>query len=235
METENEENQTMKLGILCATAHELKPLAERLENHQTERVLMREFHTGKLCGLDTVVVMGGVGKVNAAMTVQLMIEKMGITTLFFTGVAGGLDDRIQIGDVIIGTELLNHDIDMNLLNNENMFPGMPENGFSSDEKLVELCRGLGENLWFGRIITGDSFITGSQRDALIERFHPLCVDMESAAAAQVCWFYQVPILVIRSLSDHADAEETYEQNVEQSSVSATGVMMKIVRELASRG
>lgn len=223
----------MKIGIMCATARELAPLTKKMESPHTERFLMREYHCGRLYGLDVVAVMGGVGKVNATITAQELIGRFGVEKLFFTGVAGGLSPELRIGDVVIGESLLNHDIPYELINNEDQFPGMPKE-FSSDPQLTALCRGLSSNLRFGRIITGDAFITGAQRDSLIQRFHPLCVDMESAAVAQVCWFFQVPLLIIRSLSDNADdeAEGVYEENIAASSLGAIQVLEQVLSKLS---
>lgn len=226
----------MKLGIMCASQNELRPLTGKLENSSVSSYLGREFFNGSYHGVDTVVVMGGVGKVNAAVTVQTLIQCYGVDTIIFTGVAGGMDDSLSIGDVIIGTQLLYHDLPMELVNNNDMFPDMPRDCFSSDPALVELCRGLGANLRFGKIVTGDAFITGDGRHEIIEKHHPLCVDMESAAAAQVCWFFHTPLLVIRSLSDFADDEaaDTYEENVRGSVASAAQVLDDVVRKLGEK-
>ncbi len=223
----------MKIGIMCATIRELTPVVEKMENPVVKHVWKREYHCGRLHGLDAVVVMGGVGKVNAAVTAQELINRFGVEKIFFTGVAGGLSPQVQIGDVIIGQSILNHDIPYELVNDQNQFPGMPEE-FSSDPQLTDLCRGISPRIHFGRIITGDAFITGAQRDDLICRFHPLCVDMESAAVAQVCWFFDLPLLVIRSLSDHADddAHEVYEANVASSSIGAVEVLDRVLQKLS---
>ena len=195
----------MKVGIMCATQKELDPLLARLENKREEQRLLRSFVTGEYAGLTVTAVIGGVGKVNGAITAQSLIQNFGVEKIIFTGLAGGLDETIQIGDVVIGAEILHHDLDMKVMEND-QFPGMPTDFFRGDPELLALCQGLGDNLRFGRIVTGEAFITAKERDGIIQRFHPQCVDMESAAVAQVCWFFQVPLLVIRALSDNADEE-----------------------------
>ena len=225
----------MNIGILCATREELEPLLERLENKRTQRRLHRDFTTGEYAGLTVTAVMGGVGKVNAAVTTQELIQGFGAEKIIFTGVAGGLDDTLRVGDVVIGAEILHHDLDMTLMEN-GQFPGMPTDFFRGDPELLDLCRGLGENLRFGRIATGETFVTARERDGIIRRFHPQCVDMESAAAAQVCWFFGAPLLVIRSLSDNADqeAEATYAENLSHASVSALGVVFRVLEALGRK-
>lgn len=225
----------MKIGIMCATQQELEPLLARLQNKREEVRLMRSFVTGEYAGLTVTAVIGGVGKVNGAITAQTLIQNYGAEKILFTGLAGGLDDSIKIGDVVIGTEILHHDLDMKLMEND-QFPGMPTDYFRGDPELLELCRGLGDNLRFGRIATGEVFVTARERDGIIERFHPQCVDMESAAVAQVCWFFRVPLLVIRALSDNADeeVEGAYSENGQWTSVSALQVVFRLLEALGKK-
>ncbi len=222
----------MKVGIMCATQKELDPLLARLENKREEQRLLRSFVTGEYTGLTVTAVIGGVGKVNGAITAQSLIQNFGVEKIIFTGLAGGLDETIQIGDVVIGTEILHHDLDMKVMEND-QFPGMPTDFFRGDPELLALCQGLGDNLRFGRIVTGEAFITAKERDGIIQRFHPQCVDMESAAVAQVCWFFQVPLLVIRALSDNADeeVEGVYSENSQWTSVSALQVVFRLLEAL----
>ena len=225
----------MKIGVMCATSQELEHLLEKLENKRTEEKLMRSFITGEYAGVTVVAVIGGVGKVNGAITAQELIQEFGVEKLIFTGLAGGLDPSVKIGDVVIGAEILHHDLDMKIMEND-QFPGMPTDFFRGDPELLELCRGLGDNLRFGRIVTGETFITAKERDGIIERFHPQCVDMESAAVAQVCWFFKTPLLVIRALSDNADEEEdgAYTENGQWTSVSAATVVFRLLEALGKK-
>ena len=222
----------MKVGIMCATQKELDPLLARLENKREEQRLLRSFVTGEYAGLTVTAVIGGVCKVNGAITAQSLIQNFGVEKIIFTGLAGGLDETIQIGDVVIGAEILHHDLDMKVMEND-QFPGMPTDFFRGDPELLALCQGLGDNLRFGRIVTGEAFITAKERDGIIQRFHPQCVDMESAAVAQVCWFFQVPLLVIRALSDNADeeVEGVYSENSQWTSVSALQVVFRLLEAL----
>lgn len=221
----------MKIGIICAVSRELASISTMLQNHSTQDHLQRTFHLGLLHGVEVAAVVGGVGKVNGAITAQLLAERYQVDQVIFTGLAGGLDDSLRVGDVVIGTKLLYHDLDMNIVNNEQF--DTPLDGFYSDPALVELCRQVGKDLRYGTIITGDEFITGAQRDRLVEKFRPLCVDMESAAVAQVCWFYRLPLLVIRSISDFADDEapDTFEQNAEATGRTALSVLELVVKAL----
>ena len=219
----------MKVGIMCATQKELDPLLARLENKREEQRLLRSFVTGEYAGLTVTAVIGGVGKVNGAITAQSLIQNFGVEKIIFTGLAGGLDETIQIGDVVIGAEILHHDLDMKVMEND-QFPGMPTDFFRGDPELLALCQGLGDNLRFGRIVTGEAFITAKERDGIIQRFHPQCVDMESAAVAQVCWFFQVPLLVIRSTADE-EVEGVYSENSQWTSVSALQVVFRLLEAL----
>ena len=225
----------MKIGVMCATDQELDHLLKKLENKAVEEKLMRSFVTGEYAGVTVVAVVGGVGKVNGAITAQELIQEFGVERLIFTGLAGGLDPTVKIGDVVIGAEILHHDLDMKIMEND-QFPGMPTDFFPGDPEMMELCRGLGDNLRFGRIVTGETFVTAKERDGIIERFHPQCVDMESAAVAQVCWFFRIPLLVIRALSDNADeeVEGAYTENGQWTSVSAAGVVFRLLEALGKK-
>ncbi len=225
----------MKIGVMCATDQELDHLLKKLENKAVEEKLMRSFVTGEYAGVTVVAVVGGVGKVNGAITAQELIQEFGVEKLIFTGLAGGLDPTVKIGDVVIGAEILHHDLDMKIMEND-QFPGMPTDFFPGDPEMMELCRGLGDNLRFGRIVTGETFVTAKERDGIIQRFHPQCVDMESAAVAQVCWFFRIPLLVIRALSDNADeeVEGAYTENGQWTSVSAAGVVFRLLEALGKK-
>ena len=124
----------MKVGIMCATQKELDPLLARLENKREEQRLLRSFVTGEYAGLTVTAVIGGVGKVNGAITAQSLIQNFGVEKIIFTGLAGGLDETIQIGDVVIGAEILHHDLDMKVMEND-QFPGMPTDFFRGDPEL----------------------------------------------------------------------------------------------------
>lgn len=222
----------MKIGVMCAVDTELLPLVRRMEGVEKTTYLLRDFYTGTLDGKEVVAVIGGVGKVNAAITAQALILCYGAEVILFTGAAGALSDQVQIGDVVIGTQVLHHDLEMALMNND-QFPGLPTDHFIPDPRLVELCRGLGDNLRFGRIVSGEIFVTGQNRDGIISRFAPLCVDMESAAVCQVCWFHQLPCLIIRAVSDFANdqAEEAYKENKGDSGLTAIGVTLALIGKL----
>lgn len=222
----------MKIGIMCAIERELSPILAAMQGQHVEEQLQRSFHIGSMHGVEVVAVMGGVGKVNGAVTAQLLAERYKVDRLIFTGVAGGLDDSLHVGDVVIGTTLLYHDLPMSIAANE-VFD-IPHSGFESDPDMVKICQGLGRELRYGTIVTGDAFISGgAQRDSIVERLHPLCVDMESTSVAQVCWFYRLPLLIIRSISDFADdsADETFESNASSTAQIALLVMEQVIRSL----
>lgn len=221
----------MIIGIMCAVPRETAPVLQVMENKRTETLMQRTFHIGTICGAEVVVVQSGVGKVNASITAQFLAEHYHVDKIIFTGTAGGMDDSLQIGDVVIGTTLLYHDLSMELVGN-GVFD-TPLDGFHSDGAMVDICRKADIPLHFGTIITGDEFVYGDRRNVLNERFHPLCVDMESTAVAQVCWFYKLPLLVIRIVSDFADdaAEYTFERNATKMGKLAVSVLKEVVAGL----
>ncbi len=207
----------MAIGVMCATEREINPLIAKMSKREDEKYICRTFYKGYIGETEIVAVIGGVGKVNGAITAQALIEHFSAEKIIFTGLAGGLDDSLSVGDIVVGDRLICHDIPMFFVNNENMFEGMSEEGFYCDEEMINLCKSTDIDIHMGTILTGDQFIEGDMRDELVARFDARCVDMESAAVAQVCWFYEVPLLVIRALSDFADedAMATYEANAEK--------------------
>lgn len=169
------------------------------------------FYQGTLAGRNVVLCKSGVGKVNAAMTAQILISEFEVTSIIFTGVAGALDPSLQIGEIVVSSHLQQHDVDATALGFAlGEIPFFPQSVFHADKRLVDLAVQSSRNVFSGAvkvgcIVSGDQFI-GSREKAkqLHEHFQALCAEMEGAAVAQVCQQNAVPFVVIRSMSDKAD-------------------------------
>ena len=142
----------------------------------------------------------------AAITATLLIEKFGVSEVIFSGVAGSLDERLKVGDVVVGRDIVQHDVDATAFGYKmGQIPQMKEWAFESDKNLIEKTGNITNfehQILLGRILTGDQFV--SQKDVKIQLgkdFEALCVDMESGAVAQVCTRLGVKFLIIRSISD----------------------------------
>lgn len=173
------------------------------------------FYQGRLHGQPVVLCQSGVGKVNASVCTQILIDDYVIHSLIFTGVAGGVAPELNIGDIVISTACQQHDIDASPLGFKlGEIPFAATSVFKADPDLVRLAlsfRPPDERVQVvpGKILSGDQFIADPERVAqLYTTFQGSCVEMEGAAVAQVCHLNQVPFVIIRSLSDKADREAT---------------------------
>lgn len=200
------------IGIIGAMASEVKYLKEQMSiTHITEKAGM-QFYRGILNGRDVVIVQSGVGKVHAAVCAQILIDLFSVDFIINTGIAGGLDNAIDIGDMVISTDALQHDMDTGEFGYApGQIPGVDVLSFQADESMVDLavqaCEKVNPDIkvFKGRIVTGDQFVNNSEKKQwLVDTFAGLCVEMEGAAIAQVAYLNQIPFLVIRAISDKAD-------------------------------
>lgn len=197
-----------KIGVICAVEKELQPYLDVLENGVTKENALITFHEGLIAKTKVVVLVCGVCKVNAAIATQIMIDKFGIDCIIVSGTAGGLDRRLIIGDTVISTEVAYHDVAEGILTEYH--PWMPDVYFYADKGLLSLCKSiisdakLPQTVYFGKVVTGESFIDQDGRDIINQKYMPLCVDMETAAIAHVCYANKVPFIAVRSISDNEE-------------------------------
>lgn len=210
------------LAILSALAEEQQGLVESLQGAQCVRYAARDFWTGRLHGVSVVLALSRIGKVAAATTAAALVERFGAQRLVFTGVAGGVGDAVAVGDVVVGTGFIQHDMDASPLFPRYQVPLTGQSVFASDADLtarllVAAQAGLAEGgswrsarVHRGLIASGDRFVSGFQEaaelvHALRSAGHvPLAVEMEGAAVAQVCADHGVAFAAVRTISDRAD-------------------------------
>ncbi len=210
----------MTVVILCAMPEEAAPFVDLLDHpEQVDRVdVMGGGYTGhatavrgRLAGYDTVVVTTGIGTTNSALGAAKAIEHLGPEMLVVAGTTGGLMDKLRAGDVVIGYEALYHDADATAFGYApGQVPQMPA-VYSGDQSLVhfgeEAATAQGLRVWAGQVGSANSFVTGRNAGTVRQQFPELlAVDMETAAAAQVCALYQVPWISIRAVSDLCDPQ-----------------------------
>jgi len=198
------------IAIVSAMHEELRVLLPALADARRERVAGREFHFGTLAGRPAVLVLAGIGKVAAATTTALLLDRFEVDTLLFTGVAGGLADGVAVGDVVIARELLQHDLDASPLFPRWEVPLTGRSRFAADrglsDTLAEAAIGHGVRVHQGLVISGDRFIATAAESHSLRRALPdaLAVEMEGAAVAQVCHDFDRRFAVLRTVSDRAD-------------------------------
>ena len=200
-----------KLGIIGAMTVEVETLKEQLSQLKVTTRAGMEFYEGVLAGCPAVVVQCGVGKVNAAMCVQILCDLFNVTHIVNTGVAGSLCAELVFGDFVISTDAMFHDFSVTPLGYQvGQVPGLPVHSFPADAKLVELSMAAAQQVHpdharMGRIASGDQFVAAKeQKQQIIADTQALCTEMEGAAIAHTAWRNGVPFVVIRAISDKAD-------------------------------
>ena len=200
----------MKLGIIGAMEQEVETLLSLLEERNTTTHAGVAFHEGRLDGKDVVVVQCGIGKVNAALCVQMLCDFYQVTHLVNTGIAGSLDAVLDIGDLVISVDAMYHDVDVtNFGYVPGQMAGMPAS-FPADSALVNAAFAAAEavnpgHTRKGRVASGDQFVCEQGlKDKIIAVTGAACTEMEGAAIAQAAYRNGVPFVIIRAISDKAD-------------------------------
>ena len=199
-----------KLGIIGAMTVEVETLRSQMQNLKvTERTGMTFYH-GTLEGTEVVVVQCGVGKVNAALCVQILCDCFGVTYVVNTGIAGSLRAELDIGDLVVSRDAVYHDFTCSAFGYpEGQVPGMPRM-FAADEKLMCLAYAAAEEVnpghtTIGTVASGDQFISEKgKKDHIIELTDALCTEMEGAAIAHAAYRNGIPFVILRAISDKAD-------------------------------
>lgn len=200
------------LGIIGAMPQEVEQLKSEMENPEITKVAGMEFYKGVIGGKETVVVKSGIGKVNAAMCVQILVDKFGVDGIVNTGIAGSLRAEINIGDMVLSTDAVQHDVEAIAFGYPvGQIPQMDAFSFVADEKLRAAARACCERVnpeigvFEGRVLTGDQFISDkAKKEWMVQTFDGSCVEMEGAAIAQAAHLNGVPFLIVRAISDKAD-------------------------------
>lgn len=206
----------MVIGIIGAMEEEVALLKQDMDVHETVEVASMSFCKGELCGRDVVVVRSGIGKVNAGVCAQILVDRFGVNVLINTGIAGSLDPAIDIGDMVISTDLVEHDVDATGFGYPvGQIPRMETFSFPADEVLVEEAKAANEeanpdiHTFTGRIVSGDQFVSSLEvKEHLVHTFHGMCTEMEGAAIAHAAYLNQISCVIIRAISDKADNSAT---------------------------
>jgi adenosylhomocysteine nucleosidase len=201
---------TARIAVVSAMREELHALQADLLDARCERQGGRDFHVGRLHGHAAVLVLSGIGKVAAATTTALLLDRFAVDAVLFTGVAGGLGAGVNVGDVVIGDALLQHDLDASPIFPRWEVPLSGKSRFAADpawsDALARAARDSGHAVHRGLIVSGDRFVATSAESAALRAALPdaLAVEMEGAAVAQVCHDFARPFAVMRTVSDRAD-------------------------------
>ena len=228
----------MIIGIIGAMEKEITILRERMDLTKIEEKASLTFYIGKLRDRNIVLVRSGIGKVNAAMCTQILIDIFHVDVVINTGVAGALHPDLNVGDIVVSTDSLQHDIDASVFGDpRGIVPGLKESIFVADQKLLDIIDGItieDHKIFKGRVLTGDQGIASSEiKHFLVENFEGYCVEMEGGAIAHVCYLNEVPFLIIRAISDKADEEVeiNYNEFVEFAAKNSSYMLESILEKL----
>jgi adenosylhomocysteine nucleosidase len=220
-----------RIGIMGAMPEEIEGVVALLSDCVATSMGKRTYFSGQINGIETVVVFSRWGKVAAATTATTLIHEFNITELLFTGVAGAISSDLEIGDIVLGKRLIQHDMDARPLMQQYEIPLLSKTYFESDSNHLDIAskaiKAVFENkslhsvigetdliefhisqpkLFIGDIASGDQFFSSNEqkRNLNLQLPNVLCVEMEGAAVAQVCYEYEIPFSIIRTISDVAD-------------------------------
>lgn len=224
-----------KIGVIGALAMEVRIIKEHLVIAGTDNFAGFTFITGSLNGKLIVLTVSGIGKVNAAICAQLMIDHYDVDCIINTGIAGSLDAELRMCDVVISDDVTYHDV-----NPEQMITCFPNREtFYADQRLInyaihacDLTRTENWNYKVGRVISGEQFISDERKKKqLAKHYHAQCVEMEGAAIAHVAYVNRVPFVVIRSISDTQDknASAHYENFEKVSANISSNLVVQLIR------
>ena len=231
-----------KIGVIGAMEEEVSLLIGQMKNKMTKVMAGMEFNQGKLWDKEAVVVKSGIGKVNMGICTQILVDCYGVDAVINTGVAGGLYEKLNVGDIVISSDVVQHDMDATGFGYKlGEIPRMETSEFCADKELVQLakesCELVNPEIQFfvGRVATGDQFISSNEKKQwIIDNFGAYCAEMEGGAMAQTAFLNKVPFVVIRAISDKADnsATVTYEEFEQQAIVHTMKLLTAMFLKMA---
>jgi len=230
----------MKIGIIGAMDVEVQTLKGALENRNDTVIANMEFSEGILNEKEVVVVKCGVGKVNAGICTEILASTYHVTHVINTGVAGSLNNDINIGDLVISNDAIYHDVDVTIFNYElGQLPQMPVS-YKADETLKKtIITAIGKlypevGVFEGRVVSGDQFVGETKKKQWIkENFHGDCAEMEGCAIAQASYLNNLPFVIIRAISDKADGSDVMDYNKFEalSAERCASIVKEVLKEL----
>lgn len=204
------------IGIIGAMEEEIRNLKYDMKIQEERDLASMRFSKGILCGREVVLVRSGIGKVNAAVCTQVLADIFHVDAVINTGIAGSLDADIDIGDMVISTDAVEHDMDASIFGDPvGQVPRMDTFSFPADQELAEKAAQANAEAnpdirtFKGRVVSGDQFVSSSEvKDRLVRLFDAKCTEMEGAAIAHAAYLNNIPCVIIRAISDKADNSAT---------------------------
>lgn len=230
-----------RIGIIGAMDEEVQKLKEQLGSYQEKVIAGTPFYQGIIAGQDVILLQSGIGKVNAALSTAVLLNHFQPDVVINTGSAGGFNKDLEVGDIVISTEVRYHDVDATVFGYEyGQVPQMPAT-YKAEERLINLAEKAAKteinahNIVKGLIATGDSFMSDPERVAFVMTKFPdlQAAEMEAGAIAQVCHRFETPFVIIRSLSDIAgkEASTSFDKFLQTAATHSAELILTMIKEL----
>ncbi len=230
------------VGIIGAMEEEVNILKDTLKLYKQHKRAKMEFYVGKSFGKEIVLVRSGIGKVNAAVCAQVLISEFHVDTIINIGVAGAIYEELEVGDIVISEDVVEHDFDATSFEGYKLgeIPRMKDSIFPGDKELVEIAYCAGENpeithkTFKGRILSGDIFVAcPEKKDFLWKEFRGYCTEMEGAAIGHTCYLNNIPFVIIRAMSDKADgtANISFNEFLNEAVKNSTNIVLNILKQI----
>lgn len=227
-----------KYGIITAMKEEMQEIEKIMREIEKQKIYELTFIKGKINQNDVVLVEAGIGKVNAARTTQILIDNFKVDIVINVGSAGSANDELEIGDIVIGEKIVQHDFDITAFGHPKGFISNVGQFLESDKKLVNEFEKIALNqkenefnIKIGTVASGDIFCTDIRmKNKIREKFNADAIEMEGAAIAQVCKLDKVPFIIIRSISDKPNGNNnvTFDKFLEKASKRCAQILKKVI-------
>ena len=228
----------MKIAIMGAMPEEIAPILEIIGEYKTTEYADNKYYEANYKGIEIVVAYSKIGKVFSTLTASTMIQYFGCDKLLFSGVAGGINPSLEIGDLIVATKLSQHDLDITAFGHPMGFVPGGSVFVESDKALIEIskevAKELGKTVQEGIIATGDQFVHDSSvKENIVKHFNADALEMEGGSVAVVCNALNIPFFILRAISDTADTDASFsfDEFMESSAVISAEFVMKMVDKI----
>ena len=227
-----------KIGIIGAMDEEIELLLNKIDISETINIAKMKFYCGTIQGKEVVLVRCGIGKVNASVCTQILISEFKVTHIVNTGVAGAVYDELNIGDLVISKNVIQHDFNAKGFGyKQGEIPRLDKYIFDGDSYLIDISQRVSTEILketkalVGTILSGDIFVASPKtKEKLWSEFNGYCTEMEGAAIGHTCYLNDIPFVILRSMSDKADgsAHNNFNEFVEMAAKNSSLLIEKMV-------
>ena len=228
----------MRIAIMGAMPEEIAPILEAVGEYKKSEYARNSYYEASYNGHELIIAYSKIGKVFSTLTAATLIEKFGAEILLFSGVAGGINPSLNIGDLIVATALCQHDLDITAFGHPHGYVPEGEQFIETERKLIDIANEVAKEMDIvleeGVIATGDQFVHSQERkDWISATFNADALEMEGTSVAVVCEALEVPFLILRAISDTADGDASvnFEEFLEFSANRSAQFILKMVEKL----